>query len=131
MAKSTQFDSYFTDFVTDNNGVSVTDINKGLDDLYRFFNENYYDLEESQNYLVSAHEAYYPDLVASNCLLNDQKYWWWILLLNKLDDALTDIRENWQYGIPSEAQVEQFISNSNKENENSPNSRIGSVIELN
>lgn len=132
MTNSVSFDSFFTEIITDNNGISGTDINAGLKNLYEFFNENANSLEEVQNYLVGEIEEGYPDLVAKRSVLGSQDYWWWILLLNRLDNPLEDIKYNWVYSINSSEQINNFIENSNNNNnETKADSRLGSIVELN
>lgn len=131
MTNSVSFDSFFTEIITDNNGISGTDINAGLKNLYEFFNENANSLEEVQNYLVGEIEEGYPDLVAKRSVLGSQDYWWWILLLNRLNNPLEDIKYNWVYSINSSEQINNFIENSNNNNETKADSRLGSIVELN
>ena len=132
-ANNISFDSYFTETIVDPNGISVVDMNAGLYNLYAPYKENAkkYEEAEEQAYLVSAHEEAYPDLVAMNSILNDSRYWWWVLLLNRLDDALKDIKQNWIYTINSTEQVNEFIETTNTNNSTKEENRIGTVIELN
>lgn len=132
MTNAINFDSFFNKTVKDQNNNTVTDINAGLSNLFEYFNNTADSLYEVQNYLVSEYEEGYPDLVANNCVLGSQEYWWWILLLNRLEDPLTEIKYNWIYSINSEQQINNFIESSNNNTVNSEeNTRIGSVIELN
>lgn len=128
---SINFDSFFTEMITDNNGTAVIDMNAGLDNLYKYFNENAWSLEQVQLYLVTEFEENYPDLVALHSVLGDQQYWWWILLLNRLEDPLEDIKQNWVYAINSYDQISSLIQGSNNVNSSKSNSRIGTVVELN
>lgn len=125
------FDSFFKNMIVDNNGIAVIDLNEGLDNLYKYFNENAWSLEQVQQYLVTEFEEGYPDLVATNSILKNQRYWWWILLLNRLEDPLEDIKQNWVYAINSQDQISSFIQGSNNVNQSKTGSRIGSIVELN
>lgn len=132
MTNAINFDSFFNKTIKDQNNNTVTDINAGLDNLFTYFNDVADSLYEVQNYLVSEYEEGYPDLVANNSALGSQEYWWWILLLNRLEDPLIDIKYNWVYSINSEQQINNFIESSNNNaTNNEENTRIGSVIELN
>lgn len=131
MSNDINFDSYFDKKTIDNNGIPCTDINVGLNNLYKYFNDNANFLYEVQSYLVAEHEEGYPELVAEHSLLNSQQYWWWLLLLNRLDDPFEDIKQNFVYAINSEEQIQNIIDGSNNTNEAKDDSRIGSVIELN
>ena len=125
------FDSFFKDIIVDNNGIAVVDLNEGIDNLYKYFNENAWSLEQVQQYLVTEFEEGYPDLVAVNSVLSNQQYWWWILLLNRLEDPLEDIKQNWVYAINSQEEISSFIQGSNNVDQSKTGSRIGSVVELN
>lgn len=127
----TNFDSFFQERILDNNGVSVTDINAGLVNLFTKFNNEADSFAESQRYLVSEFEEGYPDLVAMHSLLADQQYWWWILLLNRLEDPMTDLKPNWIYSINDTNQIDDFINKSNDTGNSDANKRIGSIVELN
>jgi hypothetical protein len=62
-------------------------------------------------------------------VLGSQDYWWWILFLNRLDDPLTAIKENWIYSINSRAQISSFITETNT-TENKVESDIGKKIKI-
>lgn len=129
---NTSFDSYFQETILDNNGIAVCDINAGLVNLFKTFNDNANSFSEVERYLVGEVEEGYPDLIAKLSTLNDEKYWWWILLLNRLEDPFTDLKVNWLYSINSPEQINDFIDISNTEvSTYSRNERIGTVIELN
>ena len=125
------FDSYFKEMITDKNGIAVIDLNEGLDNLFKYFNENAWSLEEVQQYLVTEFEEGYPDLVALHSVLGSQNYWWWLLLLNRLEDPFEDIKQNWVYAINSQNQINEFIQGSNNVNTSKAENRIGTVVELN
>lgn len=131
MVNNVNFDSYFEKTTTDNNGNTVTDINAGLENLFAYFNNAEYNLTVSQSYLVSEYEEGYPDLIAYRSILGSQEYWWWILLLNRLDDPLVDIKYNWVYSINDSTQINNFIAGSTEKNTQEDESRIGKVVELN
>ena len=131
MANTIKYDSFFTDIITDNKGVSVCDINAGLNNLYKYFNENASQFEEVQRYYVPEPEAGYPDLVAYKSVLGSQDYWWWVLLLNRQDDGYHGLKSNWVYSINSNTQIDTFIQNSTSADEASNDDRIGSIVELN
>lgn len=124
-------DSFFQERILDNNGVSVTDINAGLVNLFTKFNEEAESFSEEQHYLVSEFEEGYPDLIAMHSILSHQQYWWWILLLNRLENPMTDLKTNWVYSINSEQQINDFINKSNDTGKNDSNKRIGTIVELN
>lgn len=125
------FDSFFQERIIDNNGVSVTDINAGLGNLFTRFNEEAKNFVESQRYLVSEFEEGYPDLIAKHSILGDQDYWWWICLLNRLEDPTMDLKNNWIYSINDRNQIEDFINKSNDTGSSNSNKRIGTIVELN
>ncbi len=127
---ATNFDSFFQEMILDNNGIAVTDINAGLVNLFKTFNEEADNLSEVERYLVGEFEEGYPDLVAKNSNLANTKYWWWICLLNRLENPMTDIRANWVYAINSPATINSFINKSNQIMSTS-NRRIGTIVELN
>lgn len=124
------FDSFFQEMILDNNGIAVTDINAGLVNLFKTFNEETDNFSEVERYLVGEFEEGYPDLVAKNSNLANTKYWWWICLLNRLENPMTDIKANWIYAINSPATINSFINKSNQIMSAS-NSRIGTIVELN
>ena len=131
MTNSVNYDSYFSETITDPKGVSVCDINAGLNNLYKYFNENYTQFEQVQRYFVPEQEAGYPDLIAYKSALGSQVYWWWVLLLNRQDDGLEGIQSNWVYSINSPTQIDTFIQNSTTADEAANDDRIGSIVELN
>ena len=129
MSNNIKYDSFFTERIVDNNGQSCSDVNAGLKKLYQGLNDNWYSFEEMQRYLVSQDEDGYPELVAKHSILGSQDYWWWILFLNRLDDPLTAIKENWIYSINSTDQISSFITETNSL-ENRVESEIGKRITI-
>ena len=127
---NTNLDSFFQERIIDNNGISVTDINLGLNNLFKNFNEQAPNFTEVERYLVGEFEAGYPDLVAKNSNLGSTRYWWWVLLFNRLENPMTEIAANWIYSINSPATIQTFINKTNQTNTAS-NSRIGTIVELN
>ena len=130
-ACSTNLDSFFPDTIVDPRGNSVTDINAGLDSLFRMYNEEEQKYVESQNYLVSEFEEAYPELVANHSIFNDVMYGWWVLFLNRLEDPFKDLQANWVYSILTQTDVNSLIESANTIVENKENQRIGNIIELN
>jgi len=128
---STNLDSFFTEIIVDPRGNSITDINAGLDTLFKQYNEEEVNYVEDQRYLVREYEEGYPELVAKNSLLGDTGYWWWFLLINRLDDPFVDIKKHWAYSILNSQTVSDFIESANKSVEAKSTQRIGTVIELN
>ena len=126
----TTFNSFFQERIVDNNGVSVTDINAGLKNLYTNFNESFDRFTEDERFYVKENEEGYPDLIAKRSVLNDQSFWWWVLLINRLENPMTDIKANWIYSILDYYQISNFIDQTN-ETSSSNNNRIGKTIELN
>ena len=124
-------DSFFQDRILDNNGVSVTDINLGLNNLFKYFNMQEPNMEETQRYLVKEFEEGFPDLVAKKSIMQDQRYWWWLLLTNRLENPMTDIKTNFLYSVLSLNDINDFINSSNQSVESGNNSRLGTIVELN
>jgi len=131
MTNSVNLDSYFPDVIVDPNGESVCDINAGLYNLFKQYNDYEHNFSEVERYLIREYEENYPDLVALYSAFGSQKYWWWFLLLNKLADGFEDLKTNHIYSINSPTQVNSFINASNNEIITEEKSRIGTVIELN
>ena len=131
MSHNVNLDSFFDKRIVDNKEISVCDMNEGLNELFKYFNENFEAFELVQRYFVPEQEEGYPDLVATKSIYGSEKYWWWVLMLNRLDDAFEGIKKNWVYSIVHPVQITEFILNSNEEVEASSTKRIGSVIELN
>lgn len=129
MSNDITYNSFFSENIIDNNGQSCSDVNAGLKRLYQALNDNWYNLGEVQRYLVSEDEDGFPELVAKHSVLSSQEYWWWILFLNRLDNPLVDIRENWIYSINSRDQISNFIANTNNL-ENKVDSEIGKTIKI-
>lgn len=129
MVNSIRYNSFFSESTVDNNGQACSDVNVGLKKLYQALNDNWYNLGEVQRYLVSEDEDGFPELVAKHSVLSSQAYWWWILFLNRLDNPLVDIKENWIYSINSRDQISNFITQSNND-ENRVESEIGKVITI-
>jgi len=125
------YDSFFAETIVDSKGISVVNMNEGIDNLFKYFNENAWSFEEIQQYLVTEFEEGYPDLLALNSALGDSRFWWWILMLNRLDDPFEDIKQNWVYAINSPSQISSFIQGSNNTNTSKATSRIGKIVELN
>lgn len=125
-----EFDSFFQERIVDPNGVSVTDINAGLRNLFTNFNEYADDFTDDERYFVNDIDAGYPDLIAKKSILSSQKYWWWITLINRLENPMSDFKANWVYSIVDINQISSFINKTNETAESS-NSRIGKVVELN
>ena len=128
---NTSLDSFFSTTIIDNKGNSVTDINAGLNKLFKTINEKAANIYESQNYLVKEFEEAYPELVAKNSILHDTKYWWWILILNALENPFTDVKPNWVYSINSETTINGLIEAANTAVEDKTTERTGNIIELN
>lgn len=124
------FSSFFQETIVDNNGVAVTDINAGLVNLFKKYNEYKDQFYPKQRYLVAEFEEGYPDLIARNSILQNHEYWWWLCLLNNLDDPMVDIKANWIYSINDPTEIETFVNTTNQENKESDD-RIGKVLELN
>jgi len=131
MTNSVNYDSFFDEIITDNKGNSVCDVNAGLNNLYKYFNEYFNAFELTQRYFVPEQEAGYPDLVAAKSAFGSQDYWWWVLLINRQDDGLEGIKKNWVYSIIDPVQVDTFNTTSTSADEASNDDRIGSVVELN
>lgn len=129
MSNDITYNSFFSENIIDNNGQSCSDVNAGLKRLYQALNDNWYNLGEVQRYLISEDEDGFPELVAKHSVLSSQEYWWWILFLNRLDNPLVDIRENWIYSINSRDQISNFIANTNNL-ENKVDSEIGKTIKI-
>ena len=130
-ACSTNLDSFFPDTIIDPRGNSVTDINSGLDSLFRMYNEEEPHYVEAQNYLVKEFEEAYPELIALNTIFNSTAYWWWLLLINRLEDPFIELLPNWVYSILTQTQVNSLIESANTIVENKENQRVGNIIELN
>lgn len=127
----TTFDSFFQERIIDNNGVSVTDINAGLKNLYVNFNEYADKFYDSERIYISENMEGYPDLVAKQSILNDQRLWWWVLIFNSLENPMTDLKANWIYSIANYSQISNFINQTNENGSSNNNERIGKVVELN
>lgn len=129
MTNTIKYDSFFSEKTVDNNGRECCDVNTGLKKLYYALNNEWYNFGEMQRYLVSGDEDSYPELVAKHSILGSQEYWWWVLFMNRLDDPLTAIKENWIYSINSTDQISSFITETNTL-ENKVESDIGKVITI-
>ena len=123
--------SFFQERIIDNNGVSVTDINLGLMNLFRNYNDEANRFESTERFFVSDIEAGYPDLIAKKSILQDQQFWWWVTLLNRLENPMTDFKAGWIYSVTDINQVLDFINLTNENISSNNNTRIGKVIELN
>lgn len=130
-ACSVNMDSFFPDVIVDPNGIAVTDINAGLDTLFRMFNEEAPKYTESQNYLVKDFEEAYPELVAKNSIMANEAYWWWLLLVNRIEDPFVEIAKFWVLSILNTNDINSLIETGNTIVENKNNQRIGNIIELN
>lgn len=122
------FDSFFQETIIDNNGIPVTDINLGLQNLFVNFNENPDAFYDKSRIYISEIEEGYPDLVAKETF-DSQDYWWWFLLTNRLENPMADIKANWTYSIVDSIQIQDFINTVN--NTESSNNRIGKLVDLN
>jgi hypothetical protein len=125
------FDSFFQERIVDNNGISVTDINAGLRNLFYNFNEKADDFNPTEMFFVTDVDTGYPELIAKKSVLEKQGYWWWITLLNRLENPMTDFKTNWVYSINSTSQITSFINETNENISSNNNNRIGKVVELN
>lgn len=125
------FDSFFQKRIVDPNGISVTDINAGLRNLFYMFNEQSDSLDAIEKFFVTDIEAGYPDLIAKKSSLGSQHYWWWITMLNRLENPMTDFKTNWIYSINDSGQISLFINQTNENGSSNNNTRIGKTIELN
>lgn len=126
-----RFNSFFQDRIVDPNGISVTDINAGLRNLFYNLNEEAEQFTPSERFFVTEIEAGYPDLIAKKSELNNQAFWWWITVLNRLENPMTDFKENWLYSIVDYSQIQNFINQTNENVSSNNSSRIGKVVELN
>ena len=130
-ACSVNMDSFFPDTIVDPRGIAVTDINAGIDTLFRMYNEEEPHYTESQTYLVREFEQDYPELVAKDSMMSSEAYWWWLLLINRLENPFTDVKKHWAYSILNTTDINSLIETANTIVENKSNQRIGNVIELN
>lgn len=128
---SVNMDSFFPDVIVDPNGVAVTDINAGLDTLFKMFNEEAPKYTESQNYLVKDFEEAYPELVAKNSIMANEAYWWWLLLVNRIENPFVEIAKFWVLSILNTNDINSLIETGNTIVENKNTQRIGNIIELN
>ena len=128
---SVNMDSFFPDVIVDSNGVAVTDINAGLETLFRMFNEEAPKYTESQNSLVKDFEEAYPELVAKNSIMANEAYWWWLLLVNRIENPFVEIAKFWVLSILNTNDINSLIETGNTIVENKNNQRIGNIIELN
>lgn len=126
-----RFNSFFQDRIVDPNGISITDINAGLRNLFYNLNEEAEQFTPSERFFVTEIEAGYPDLIAKKSELNNQAFWWWITVLNRLENPMTDFKENWLYSIVDYSQIQNFINQTNENVSSNNSSRIGKVVELN
>ena len=126
-----RFNSFFQDRIVDPNGISVTDINAGLRNLFYNLNEEAEQFTPSEKFFVTEIEAGYPDLIAKKSELNNQAFWWWITVLNRLENPMTDFKENWLYSIVDYSQIQNFINQTNENVSSNNSNRIGKVVELN
>ena len=124
-------DSFFQERILDFNGVSVTDINAGLRNLFYEFNEQAENFNATERFFVTDVEVGYPDLIAKKSILANQRYWWWITLLNRLENPMTDFKVNWVYSINNANQISLFINETNENASSNNSTRIGKTIELN
>lgn len=125
------FNSFFQKRIVDTNGISVTDINDGLRNLFVNFNEWADNFTPTQRFFVNDIVEGYPDLIAKKSILRNQEYWWWITLLNRLENPMKDFKSNWVYAINDTNQIINFINQTNENVSSNNNDRIGKVIELN
>lgn len=124
-------DSFFSETILDNNNIPVTDINAGLNNLFKTFNEEEDVFNAVEYVFISDILENYPDLIAYKSNLKDEQYWWWISLTNHLENPILDFKKNWIYPMPSTAQIQTFINLSNASENNSSNPRIGKIVDLN
>lgn len=122
------FSSFFTDRIVDTNGVSVTDINKGIKKLYNSVvvptdNASY------NMFVITEEDQGFPDLIAHK-YFGDQNLWYFFLLTNGLEDPFVELSLGWAYGIVDYAPAKNAIDVS-EEKELTVQSRIGSTITLN
>lgn len=124
------FDSFFSETILDNNNIPVTDINAGLNNLFKTANE-VDPFSDSEYIFISDILENYPDLIAYKSNLGSEQYWWWITFANRLENPMIDFKKNWVYPIISSDQILNFIDISNSSANNSSNSRIGKIVDLN
>ncbi|MBR2239986.1 MAG: hypothetical protein IKO49_02015 [Bacilli bacterium] len=128
------FSSFFKERVVDQNNVSVTDINTGLNNLFTKFVANETNLEDDQLYLVSENEENYPDLVTMHTLIADPTLWWWFMMINRLDNPLKDIEANYSYSVAGQSQMRNTINDAwanTIETSNGLSNSTNRIVELN
>ena len=64
----------------------------------------------------------------NSSILQSQEYWWWVLLMNNLEDPLSDIKANWVYSINSQEQITEFLKTVNEDT--STVNKIGETVTL-
>ena len=122
------FSSYFNSYIIDNNGISVSDINLGIKQLY----ENVIVPTDSSNYklfVVTEEDQGFPDLIAHK-YFGDQNLWYYFLLSNALEDPFKEITLGWAYGIVDTSETSNTIETA-EEKDLEIQSRIGTTVTLN
>ena len=119
----------FKDTIIDNNGVTVSDINKGLSDYFPLvFDKITHNAEKSSTILVDNTKEAYPDLIAQ-FIYGDESMWFFFLVSNFLDDPFDDIKVNYVYYGYNDDLLDDVEANATSTN--TDNGRIGLTIDLN
>lgn len=119
----------FSDTIVDNNGVTVSDINKGLKNYFPLvFDKITHNAEKSSSVLVDNTKEAYPDLLAYK-LYDTMDMWFFFLVSNFIDDPFEDINVNYVYYSYNDELLDDVDSNATSTT--TDNSRIGTTIELN
>lgn len=119
----------FKDTIIDNNGIAVSDINKGLRKYFPLvFDKITHNAEKSDTILVDSTKEAYPDLLAYY-LYSDMSMWFFFLISNFIDDPFTDVLTNYVYYSYNNDLLDEVESNATSTS--TDNSRIGTTIDLN
>jgi len=123
------FDTYFSERIIDNNGVSVSDINKGISTLIPIFIESLDLADEPQSIILDETYEGQPDLVAhDSSYFGDQDKWWVFCLSNFLNDPFKEVKSRWIYYLYDPVTYNTVTTTLTADNKSE---KIGTVVTLN
>lgn len=119
----------FSETITDNNGITVTDINKGLKDYYpKIFDTLIHNAEKTNLIIVDDTSVGQPDLIASKTY-GTQDGWFFFLLSNFLKDPFNEVLLNYIYYIYKADLLDDIEANISTDTV--INNRVGVEVTLN
>lgn len=123
------FSYWFSTTIQDNNNNTVSDINKGIENMIIGLSDDLTPDNNHERFIIPEIQNGMPDIVASGKYGNENM-WWYLCFSNSLDDPFTQYKTKMLYYAFDESILNNH-NNKNNESKNTKKSKVGTIIELN